>query len=201
MCLQHTSSFISERTALYSSFPHIYEICYDACNLFLPSLLSVYSTESRSSRPSSSPDFDNSSLETSRSNDLQPDTRPSELIRRSQKRSRRLNHPSQRVRVENVAKEVKPDPGLSPLNIRSIIQDIEDSYFSPRESAFWHFYKNVNCQPFFLDVSPCAVSSRHTYGTSKKGVIWEYQNDDVLLYTDSLGITPWVNRDNLRLVR
>ena len=198
VCLQHTSSFLSDRTTIYSSFPHVYEICFDACNLFLPSLLNVYSPEVRSTRPSSSSD---TSLDPPRFNDRSYDIHSTETPRRSHQRFRRVGRPPHRARVDSMAKDmIKTETHNGPLNIRNIIQEIEDAYFSSRESAFWHFYKNVNCQPLFLDVPSYSTSSRHAYGGSKRGVIWDYQNDDVLLYTDALGITSWINRDNVRFV-
>ena len=129
------------------------------------------------------------------------DIRSIETPRRSHKRFRRVGRPPRRARIDNTEKEVKKtETRSSHLNIRSIIQEIEDAYFSSRESAFWHFYKNVNCQPLFMDVPSYATSSRHGYGGSKRGIIWEYQNDDIASYPNTLELSSWISRNNVRFV-
>lgn len=124
-----------------------------------------------------------------------------EVPRRSHKRLRRVGRPSRRVRVEPATQKT-PTPELpsGPMDVRTWIREIEDTYFSPRESTFWHFYRNVHSQALFVDVPSLGNTIRHCYGGSKKTVIWEYHNDKVLEYRDTIGYTSWVNRENVRFI-
>ena len=51
-----------------------------------------------------------------------------------------------------------------------------------------------------MDVPSYATSSRHGYGGSKRGIIWEYQNDDIASYPNTLELSSWISRNNVRFV-
>lgn len=90
-------------------------------------------------------------------------------------RSKTASQDNSKSNVETVPNEKK---NTKLYNVKSFINDVEYTYFTPHQQKFWLFYQNVDCEPSFKDVIP--VSSKAIKPTDyiyQKNILWEYSRN------------------------